>query len=87
MRYKLPDSDVSKLIETPIKATSVNPNGEVQFSVAVAGFAQLLTNSEHTGDFSYDVAIDIANEHKGDDPFGYRAEFIQLARMAQIANP
>ena len=87
MRYKLPDSDVSKLIETPINAESINPDGEVQFSVAVAGFAQLLTNSEHTGDFSYNVAIDIANEHKGDDPFGYRAEFIQLVRMAQLANP
>ncbi|MCL4163685.1 UNVERIFIED_CONTAM: hypothetical protein GTU68_064601, partial [Idotea baltica] len=87
MRYKLPDSDASRLIETPIKSESVSPNGEVQFSVAVAGFAQLLTGSQYTGDFSYDMVIDITNEHKGDDPFGYRAEFLQLARMAQIAKP
>jgi Ca-activated chloride channel family protein len=45
----------------------------------------LLTHSHFTGDLSYDDVIELAVASKGNDPFGYRAEFIQLVRMAQIA--
>jgi len=87
IRYKLPNSDTSKLIETPISANTIEASSEAQFSVAVAGFAQLLSNGQHTGDLDYDDVIASATQHKGSDPFGYRSEFIQLARMAKIAQP
>ena len=36
-------------------------------------------------DFGYDSLIDMANAAKGDDLFGYRAEFVQLVRIAETA--
>lgn len=87
MRYKLPNETKSRLIETPIKNSNTNPSQDVQFSIAVAGFAQLLTNSPLVADLNYDDLIREAQASKGDDPFGYRAEFIQLVRMAKVAKP
>jgi Ca-activated chloride channel family protein len=34
---------------------------------------------------TYDDVIANARASKGDDPFGYRAEFIQLVRLAKTA--
>ena len=87
VRYKLPDSDTSKLIQTAIGTASSKPNSDVEFSIAVAGFAQLLNGNQNTGDLNYAKVISQAEKHKGDDPFGYRSEFIQLVRMAEIAKP
>jgi Ca-activated chloride channel family protein len=49
----------------------------------VAGFGQLLKGSPHMKNFDYDKVIEIAQNAKGKDEFGYRAEFIQLARLAK----
>lgn len=87
IRYKLPTETKSKLIETVISKNQTGDNSEAEFSVAVAGFAQLLAGSNHTGELDYDKVITLASKHKGDDPFGYRSEFIQLVRMAKIARP
>lgn len=89
LRYKLPREDKSNLVETPvlIKAKEANAGlqSEVKFSVAVAGFAQLLRGGQFMEDFSYDDVIKLAQESKGEDEFGYRNEFIQLVRKAKIA--
>ena len=81
LRYKRPGEDTSNLIETPIL-----PGGEatpdMQFASAIAGFGQLLRNSPYLGDWSYTQAIDLANGAKGDDAFGYRAQAVQLMRLA-----
>jgi hypothetical protein len=34
---------------------------------------------------SYDDVIALAQSARGDDPFGYRAEFINLVRLAKSA--
>ncbi|MDO8343889.1 MAG: VWA domain-containing protein, partial [Cellvibrio sp.] len=90
LRYKLPTESKSNLIETPITAASkVKINAEYQqevnFSLAVAGFAQLLKGSNYAGDFTYDKVIELAQANKGKDEFGYRTEFVQLVRKAKIA--
>lgn len=90
LRYKLPSETQSNLIETPIAAASkVKINAEYQqevnFSLAVAGFAQLLKGSNYAGDFTYDKVIELAQANKGKDEFGYRTEFVQLVRKAKIA--
>lgn len=90
IRYKLPNESKSKLIQQaiPLQAdVEVQHQGEAAFSVAVAGFAQLLTGGKYMGDFDYADVRELASKHKGDDPYGYRAEFIQLVDMALIANP
>lgn len=60
-------------------------SGDVAFATAVAAFGQILKGGEHTGSYSYDDVIKLAQQGKGDDIFGYRAEFINLVRLAQSA--
>jgi Ca-activated chloride channel family protein len=85
MRYKLPKENESKLISTPITSTSGTPNADVTWATAVAGFGQLLKGDTHIGNFTYDDVIKMANEAKGTDEFGQRAEFINMVRNAKIA--
>ena len=58
---------------------------DVEFSTAVAGFAQLLRGGAYTGSLGYDDVIRQAQGAIGEDPYGYRAEFVQLVRKAQGA--
>ncbi len=86
IRYKLPDEDTSKLIERPVTIQDVGTlEGDTGFATAVAGFAQLLKGGKYTGDFSYDDIIELAQQTKGEDRYGYRTEFIQLVRKAKTA--
>jgi Ca-activated chloride channel homolog len=90
MRYKLPKSDTSQLVTTPINAGVSyarfdDAPQETRFAVSVAGFAELLRGGRHTGAITYDDVIRTAAAAKGDDPFGYRAEFVQLVRAAKTA--
>jgi Ca-activated chloride channel family protein len=91
MRYKLPGEKDSKLIERPIgqadEAASFDKVSEdMRFAASVVGAAQLLRHDPYIKDFDYDRAIDIANNAKGRDEYGYRAEFVQLLRAAKIAD-
>ncbi len=88
IRYKLPGEKVSRLIDRPVTdadATkdfaSVSP--DMRFAVSVAGAAQLMRNDPYIRNFNFDRAIAIASESRGPDAFGYRAEFIQLLRLAK----
>jgi Ca-activated chloride channel family protein len=90
IRYKAPGGDVSKLITTPVTSgADVDPEDasavETRFAAAVAGFGQLLRGGRHLGEFSYDDVVALANSAKDDDPFGYRAEFVNLVRLAKSA--
>ena len=89
LRYKTPGEGTSKLIETPIKVeqTAMAPwqSQETGFAVAVAGAAQLLKGSPYTGDWDLDDAIALAQKNKGEDTYGYRSEFIQLLRQAEVS--
>lgn len=90
IRYKLPDGDTSKLITTPVTAKqaykSVDETPvESRFVAAVAAFGQLLRVDPYLKDFSYDQVISLAEGAKGEDKFSYRAEFINLARLAKNA--
>jgi Ca-activated chloride channel family protein len=87
IRYKLPNEDVSKLITTPVTAAnevkSFDEAGvDQRFSVAVAAFGQKLRDEDQTANFGYDRIAEIANAARGADPFGYRAEFLSLVRLA-----
>ncbi|MFE0015398.1 von Willebrand factor type A domain-containing protein [Mesorhizobium sp. NPDC059054] len=91
IRYKLPDADTSKLITTPVtganEVSSFDAAGADQrFSVAVAAFGQKLRNEDATAKFGYDRIQEIASAARGADPFGYRAEFLSLVRLAAAMN-
>lgn len=87
IRYKLPNEDISKLITTPVTKTnevaSFDAAGTDQrFSISVAAFGQKLRGESATADFGYDRIAEIATAARGADPFGYRAEFLSLLRLA-----
>lgn len=91
IRYKLPGEDVSKLIEQPITDAQAvksiaEANEEVRFAAAVAGYGQLLRKSPYLKGFGFDQVIEMAQAAKGEDAFGYRSEFVQLARAAKTAS-
>jgi Ca-activated chloride channel family protein len=91
MRYKLPGQDASKLIERPIdekdEVADISKASEAtRFAAAVAGYGELLRGDPYLDkSFTWDSVIDLANAAKGKDEFGYRAEFVQLARLAKTA--
>lgn len=90
IRYKLPDSDASKLITTPVdskveyKQISEVPT-DARFATSVAAFAQLLRGDSYIKSYSYDDVINLAQAAKGEDKFGYRSEFINMVRLAKSA--
>ncbi|HSG95996.1 MAG TPA: YfbK domain-containing protein, partial [Afifellaceae bacterium] len=86
IRYKLPDEDTSKLITEAIAPESHDSDEaprEARFAAAVAAFGQILRGGRYTGDFGPDDVIDLAQSAKGEDRFGYRAEFVNLVRLAK----
>ncbi|MCB9990770.1 MAG: VWA domain-containing protein [Rhodospirillales bacterium] len=87
IRYKLPEEDTSNLITTPVTKAGEQPalQGEAAWATAVAGFGQLLKGGKYTDNLNYDDVIEWAQASKGDDPYGYRAEFINLVRLAKSA--
>ncbi|MEE9561352.1 MAG: VWA domain-containing protein [Acidiferrobacterales bacterium] len=88
IRYKLPDSNKSTLMEWALKSRDVladiaqSPDN-FRFSAAVAAFAQILRGGKYTGEMSYDDVAALARNARGQDRFGYRGEFIQLVNLAQ----
>jgi Ca-activated chloride channel family protein len=91
IRYKLPKSDVSDLISTPVDRANEHARFEdapadARFATSVAAFGELLRGGKHTGRFGYDDVLRIASAARGQDPFGYRSEFHQLVRAAKTAS-
>ena len=87
VRYKQPDSDTSSLLEQPVRKAEIvrdlgEASGDYRFAAAVAGLGQILRGGKYTGDFSYPEVLTLARGARGDDPFGYRGEFLQLTNLA-----
>ena len=90
IRYKLPKSDASKLITTPIDRAAetqrfADAPRDARFASGVAAFAELLRGGKYAGSMGYDDVIRIADDAKGPDELGYRSEFVQLVRAARTA--
>jgi Ca-activated chloride channel homolog len=87
VRYKLPGTSTSLLIETPVAADSrverlADTSQEFRFSAAVAAFGQILRGGRYTGKFGYDGVLALARGARGTDPYGYRGEFLGLVSTA-----
>jgi Ca-activated chloride channel family protein len=83
LRYKQPAGIVSKEMTHVVRDMMTTPSTEFAFASAVAEFGMVLRDSPHKGKSSLDSAIVRADRSRGADPFGYRAEFVSLARMAR----
>ncbi|WP_051279157.1 vWA domain-containing protein [Chitinilyticum aquatile] len=92
LRYKQPESHSSTLMEIPLRKAMVKPSfaaasSEFRFATAVAGFGELLRGGKYQQGMSYGQLATIASAARGDDPFGYRGEFIQLVNLAGKLTP
>ncbi len=86
LRYKLPDSDTSIPLETPVYNKTLGMKDASQtflFSAAAVGYAMMLQNSEYKAALTWDMVRTLAAENKGADTDGYRSEFIQLINKAE----
>ncbi len=91
IRYKLPGEGRSRLIERPITRADAAPTLQAapeptRWAVAVAGFGQKLKQDPRVSDvFGWNDVVALAQGARGADPFGERAEFVQLVRAAADA--
>ncbi|WP_240609531.1 vWA domain-containing protein [Phenylobacterium deserti] len=91
IRYKLPGQPASRLLERPISSadafpTLANAPESTRWAVAVADFGQKLKNDPRLGSsFDWPDIVEVAQTARGQDPFGQRAEFVQLVRAAATA--
>lgn len=87
IRYKLPNSDTSTLIERPIvnadRKELSEASADVRFATAVAGFSRLLRHSEGVSGFTYADVVKLADGARGEDKDGERIGFIDLVRTAE----
>jgi Ca-activated chloride channel family protein len=74
------------MIEFPLKdrgGAFVAASKDMQFASAVASFGMILRGSKHRGSGNLAAVAELAGGALGDDPGGYRAEFVDLVRRAQ----
>jgi hypothetical protein len=87
LRYKQPDGDQSTMLEIPVTdsgASYAKASDDFKFAAAVAQFGMILRNSPHKGSASLDGVLELADEGKGKDEKGYRAEFLEMVRKARV---
>jgi Ca-activated chloride channel family protein len=90
LRYKQPDGDKSQLLEYPVKDSAqpyARATGDFKFAASVALFGMLLRDSPYKGTASFAAAHELAQEGRGSDAEGYRAEFIDLITAAKALRP
>jgi len=83
VRYKDPDGAESKLLAHAVADRSRSPSRSFRFAAAVAGFGMLLRDSPHAEGLTPDDVISLAERGRGDDPRGYRGEFIRLVETVR----
>ena len=92
LRYKAPGAADSTLITHAV--TDKDRVGRVdrapewaRFATAVAGFGEMLKGGDALGTgFGWEAIRNLGLGAKGEDEFGYRAEFIELTRLAETAD-
>lgn len=82
LRYKMPNGDTSKLIDTVLHSQDLRdakaPKGDFAFATAVAAYGQLLRGDTLMMDFDHDDVASLA----GDQSDYWRQEFIRLNELA-----
>jgi len=92
LRYKRPDQDKGIEIGEAVKVGEIVPtmhraSKNLRFAAAVAGFGQLLRGGRFTGDWDLTQIISLARGARGEDRYGYRSEFVSMAKLAKSYLP
>lgn len=86
LRYKLPGQSQSILLSQPVAVSSkplVQASGDTRFALAVAAYGQQLRGGQYNGQMGWSDIIRLAQQAAQPDAHGLRAEFIELAKIAQ----
>lgn len=85
LRYKAPEAEDSRLIETPVRVDRLETDAsdDLAFAAAVAAFGQHLRGGEYLERFALSDIHALASRSRGPDADGYRGEFLQLIRLAE----
>ncbi|WP_292114267.1 VWA domain-containing protein, partial [Brevundimonas sp.] len=88
VRYKRPGEDASRLIQQVVTnrasgRVSAQPPESTRWALAVAAFGQKLRGDPWMpADYGWAAILEQAQGARGEDPYGERAEFVQLVRAA-----
>ncbi|SPB17596.1 hypothetical protein NOV72_04801 [Caballeronia novacaledonica] len=87
LRWKAPGGKISELASTPIGKSALrssfdSASSETRFLAAVAAYGQKLRGNPALASTTWPAIAAWANDAKGRDNFGYRAEFVRLVRLA-----
>ncbi|MBD2723480.1 vWA domain-containing protein [Hymenobacter armeniacus] len=86
LRYKEPQGSTSKLLSQALASTPTSiekASADFRFAAAVAQFGMLLRQSEQRGTATWAATEQLANNARGTDTDGYRAELVRLVRLAE----
>jgi Ca-activated chloride channel family protein len=88
VRYKEPRGETSRKLEVPLDDEPCDePRGDFRFAAAVACWGLLLRGSDHKADASFGLVRKLANRAIGEDPGGYRREFLSLVESSRELAP
>src|SRR5690606_23757568 len=83
LRYQEPGGSESRLLTHPVRRVVERPSADFRFSAAVAAWGMLLRDSEHCAGFTLSDVRALADGARGEDPDGYRGEFLELVARAR----
>jgi Ca-activated chloride channel family protein len=86
LRYKQPEGDTSILLATPVRDAGLDfqeLGADTRWAATVAAFGMVLRDSRYRGTATLDDVSRWALESAGEDPDGYRAQFIGLVGQAK----
>jgi Ca-activated chloride channel homolog len=87
LRYKAPKASESQLLTGKIDNSIAKPinaaSNNLKFAAAVIAYGMNLRNSIYKGSSNFDSILKLANQSKGADLDGYRAEFIRLVEKSK----
>jgi Ca-activated chloride channel family protein len=86
LRWKEPNAETSDGMETPYVDRGLGydqASRDTRWAAAIAAFGMVLRNSPHKGNADLDLVQRAADEARGFDPNGHRAEFMSLIVTAK----
>jgi len=86
LRWKEPEGSTSRLAQFPLADAAAEfaaSSADFRFASAVACFGMALRGSDRAAGASFDTALELAAGALGDDPGGWRHEFLGLAGKAR----
>ena len=89
IRYKDPKEKDAKSVEVteplPFNNKKLSDTSvDFRFAASVAEFGMLLRESDNKANASYEQVVKLAEGATGNDPEGYRKEFVRLVKSAQL---